>query len=312
MFDILKVALIVGIAAISAAIVCLGYVAWENAGSRNLALATGTLLAAAVLLCIQLHFELRESVDTDFISAEYTIDRAKPEIRTSYEPHQGTRPGSEIGASTFFANSHPGQFDGDREKLTKDMALFSLLAYLGWQQFDWQIKRVQFTGKVSGTITQSAPGSKPEECTLVTTQQIQKMLSDAGNSFAGANLSVIGGRLCLPPASTMQLLSDALIMTCPFCEISFTLESSGGIRYGRPGIVTDYPQLPNGEATLEFRRRHVNWRRLIDKRRIARRVRSLMPSLRSTWRNEPIRGRSVAAQVAAILKRGVHICLGEQ
>jgi hypothetical protein len=135
------------------------------------------------------------------------------------------------------------------------MALFSIFAYLGWQQFDWQIKRVQFKGVSSGTTILTAPGSKPDECSIITTDQIQQMFSNAGNAFAGANISVIGGRLCLPPKTTAELSSNALIVTCPFCEISFTLESSGGIHYGYPGILTDssYPTLPNGEAAVETR-----------------------------------------------------------
>ena len=154
MGDTLRIALWAGVATVVIAAACLGYLVSQNLGSRNIALATGALAGAVILLGIQLVFEFRADEQTDFITAEYTIDRAKPEIRQwKYESDQGRRLDKDVGASRTFATAHPGQFNGDRDKLTHDMVIFSLLAYFGVDQFDWQIKRVQFVDQTMGTLT---------------------------------------------------------------------------------------------------------------------------------------------------------------
>ena len=81
MIDVLKISLWIGLVAIVIGVVCLGAVAWANAGSRNLVLATSTLAAAILLFVTQLPFELRTKSITDFFTAEFTIDRASPQIR---------------------------------------------------------------------------------------------------------------------------------------------------------------------------------------------------------------------------------------
>jgi len=105
MFDNLRIALWAGVAAVALAAVCLGYVVLQNLASRNIALATGALAGSVILLGIQLFFELRAEEQTDFITAEYTINRAKPEIRQwKYNTDQGQRLAKEIEASRIFAN----------------------------------------------------------------------------------------------------------------------------------------------------------------------------------------------------------------
>jgi hypothetical protein len=278
MSDSLWIALWVEVgAAVVLASVCLGYLVSQNLSSRNIVLATGALAgsviflggqllfgvatgagalaAAAILLGIQLLFELHAEERTDFITAEYTIDRATPEIRQwKYDSDQGQRLNKEVGASQTFAATHPGQFDGDRDKLTHDMVIFSLLAYFGVEQFDWQIKRVQFVGQTMGTLTTTSFGSKPDECTTVTKAQLQKLLLDAGNFFADGNMFFGPQALCLPPRSTIEVRPDALILINPFCDISFALEASGSVAYYQPGTgALEQPTLLNGESKLETR-----------------------------------------------------------
>jgi hypothetical protein len=292
MGDSLRIALWAGAGtAVALASVALGYVVSQNLRSRNIVLATGALagaviflgvqllfgvatvagagaLAAAIIvLCIQLFFELHAEKSTDFITAEYTIDRAKPEIR-QWKYDNGQRLIRDLDGSRAFAAVHPGQFDGDREKLTQDMVIFSLLAYLGVEQFDWQMKRTQFVGQSTGTITLTAPGSKPDECTLVTKDQLRTMLLNVGNSFADGNMFFGQQFLSLPPRSTLQVTAAGVTLTNPFCELSFALEPSGGVRYGRlatdekplttAAAVDDWikrsqPSLPNGEPVFESR-----------------------------------------------------------
>jgi len=252
MGDSLRIALRAGAAVVLAA-VCLGYLVSQNLGSRNIALATGVLAGAVILLVIQLAFELRADVSTDFITAEYTIDRAKPEIRQwRYGSNQTARFGRELDASGTFAAAHRGQFNEDREKLTLDMVLFSLLAYFGAEQFDWQMKRTRFVGQSTGTMM--APGSKPDECTEITKDQLRRMLVDVGNSFADGNMFSGQQTLCLPPRSTFQVRADGLTLTNSLCEISFISEPSGGMFVGQPGMSSlEQPLPPNGGPTFETR-----------------------------------------------------------
>ena len=81
MWHTLRIALWVGVAAFAVAAVSLTYLLTQNSGSRNIALATGALAGGAILLWVQLGFELRANESTDFITAGFTIDPAKPEIR---------------------------------------------------------------------------------------------------------------------------------------------------------------------------------------------------------------------------------------
>jgi hypothetical protein len=264
-----------GAAAVALASVGLGYVVSQNLGSRNIALATGALagaviflggqllfgvptgagaLAAAILLLgIQLLFELHAEERTDFITAEYTIDRAKPEIR-QWKYDQGQRLIRDLDGSGAFAAAHPGQFDGDREKLTQDMVIFSLLSYFGVEQQDWQMKRTQFVGQSMGTLTLTAPGSKPDECTEVTRAQLRMLLLDAGNAFADGNMFFGYQALRLPPNSTIEVKAGSVVLRNPFCNISFVLESSGSVAFYKPGTgALKQPTLPNGESKLETR-----------------------------------------------------------
>lgn len=114
----LWITLVVGVGALIVGIVCLCFMAWSNAGSRNLALRTAALFASVVLLLVQIPFELRTNTDTDLFSAEFTINRLQPQIRQwSYPPTVG-RINLEIGASDALANTNPDAFKGDGQKLT--------------------------------------------------------------------------------------------------------------------------------------------------------------------------------------------------
>src|ERR1700688_3304984 len=82
MHDLAKINLIVGLVALVTGVIFLTVFAFYTSGaSRNISLALGTLLGAAMLLWIQLQFELRGSRTSEFISTEFTYDLAKPALR---------------------------------------------------------------------------------------------------------------------------------------------------------------------------------------------------------------------------------------
>jgi hypothetical protein len=252
-FDFLKIVLAAGVISVVIAAFCSGYVAWLNAGSRNLALATGTLAAAILLFLIQLRFELRTFKETDFITAELTVDRAKPQIRQWVYPHSaGPRVTAEVYASDWLRGKNSSLFQGDRERLTRDMVIFSIVHYFVNEQFDWQLKRDMFRAYSSWSIIHSYGASGPQECTRIDEGALRQKLRTANNVFDEAP---IGGTadLCLPPDTRLTLTGERILIENPFCVVSIRLELSGSINYTKPNTGGEVPTLKNGEQQYETR-----------------------------------------------------------
>jgi len=207
--DGLSITLLIGVGALIVGVGCLAVVAWANAGSRNLALATATLFAAVVLLIVQIPFELRSKSNTELFSAEFTIDHLKPQIRQwNYPDTVGSRIGLEMAASDALAATNPDAFKVDGQKLTQDMTVRSLATYLFVEQFDWQLREVRVRAPSMGTTITTEPLSKPAECSTVTNTEIQAMLAKAGNSFS--NVPIYRTQICLPPGSSLDVQSSSV------------------------------------------------------------------------------------------------------
>lgn len=254
MLDSVKLGLLIviigGLLAISGASI----VSWNNTGSRNLALATGTLGAAIVLFLIQLPFELRATEQHDFISIELTLDRSTRVIRQwKYPENISWRIHAEVDASEAVAKERPDLFDGDRDHLTADMVLFSLVSYLASNEFDWQRQTRRFVGATFGTMVTWQRRSKRTECTVVGEPQLRRLLENATNSYAKAPLKLVFGDLCLPPHTNLSLTAQSLTLENTFCKVKFLLEPSGAVSYMQPGTGGEVPTLESGEARLETR-----------------------------------------------------------
>src|SRR6266704_1903649 len=133
--DGLKVALVAAGVGALLLVAGAGALAWANAGSRNLALATGTIGAALLLFALQLPFELRASEERDFLTVEYTLDREQLLIRQwRYARGIGTawRMHAEIEASRWLAAKAPQLFDAEegRDRVTRDLVIFSIISYI--------------------------------------------------------------------------------------------------------------------------------------------------------------------------------------
>jgi hypothetical protein len=112
-------------------IICLLILGIANSGSRNISLALGTLLGALFLLGIQLFFELRSTESTSVFKTQFTTDNERPKIEQFRYPMSSTgRPINEIEANKFLLATNPTAFQGDGEKLWKDMSLLSLVLSL--------------------------------------------------------------------------------------------------------------------------------------------------------------------------------------
>ena len=252
--DALKILLIVGVATLVIAAISIAMFAWASPGSRNVALATGTLGAAIILLFVQLSFELRGSEYNEFISVEFTIDHLKPEIRQWVYPSTvGWRISSEIGASKWLSDNKPDLFAKEPEKVTKDLAVFSLITYLATSQYDWQLKKLSFSGQSIGTITTFERVSKPHECTVLQEKDLRDQLSRASNAFAQAKLWLVGGPLCLPPKTSLILSPTRLRLENMFYVITFDFEPANAVFYVKPGTGGETPSLPNGKPQFETR-----------------------------------------------------------
>jgi len=226
-------------------------VVWQNRGSKNIALAVGALTGATMLFVIQLRFELQTVTTNEFMLAEFGIDRAKPEIRQwKYRPGSSSRASVEVSASQWLVKHDPKAFDGDREKLTSDLVLFSLATFLQDPESQyWDVQRHSLVGSSSGIVRFHPSANR--ECTVLQMDNVRSQLTRAKNEFAGA--LVFGQVVCLPPSSSLIISANSLVIRNHVCEITFTIESSGDVNFFNPGPGEEVPKLPNGQARFETR-----------------------------------------------------------
>jgi len=131
--DWLKGILVLNAVGIAVSMATAAVLAWQNAGSRNLALAVGALVAACSLFVLQLVFELRrpEPVAETF-SADLTIDGLDHKIRqwrytNNYAAaalvHNADRVIYDDPAGPTVAKENPKVFDGDRQRRPQPVCL---------------------------------------------------------------------------------------------------------------------------------------------------------------------------------------------
>ncbi len=198
--------LIVNVAALVVAAATAGVLVWANRASSNVVLAAGALFGAIALYRIQLLFELRSTLKHDHISAEFTIDRAERSIRQwAYPEGGGWRPSAEIVLGRSLAAASPTPFDGDRDAVTKDFMIRSLVAFLGYVEFDWQLSKTVFRGPGSGTLTMLSPISTEKDATFLTREALQAELKRSGNLFSDASLFLYGW---IPPPTAQDRPSN--------------------------------------------------------------------------------------------------------
>jgi hypothetical protein len=248
--DALKITLVLNLIAAAVGMSTAIALAWRNAESRNLALAAGTLVAAMILFVIQLRFELQRSVTRDRVSSSFTIDFARPSIRQWKYARGGWRIGVESGASEWLAANNPQAFGGSSAILISDLAVYSLVSFLGAQESDWQMRRVEYKSNPLGTMFIAQSVSKDVECRIYSETELKSLLKATGNTFAEA-FHLLSGRLCLPPKSTLDISRSSVSIRNPICQISWNLELPGGIFYVEPESGGQVPMLPNGRYRYE-------------------------------------------------------------
>jgi hypothetical protein len=250
-----KILLIATIAALFATLVLVVLLVGSNTSSRNIALGGGAILGAIVLFLTQLYFEMQGSETRTIIAAEYFIDRQTPAIRQwEYTLHSASsRMMAEINASDFLAKSNAQAFSGNREKLTHDFAIFSLLSYFGREQFDWQLSTVALSGPTTGQLTQWQRLSTAGDCTEYHSKDVESLLGTAGNEFHSAPVDIRGDLLCLPPKTRLSIRENLIVVSNSFCDISFKILPSNSVSNVVPQSRGQVESLPSGESRYETR-----------------------------------------------------------
>ena len=256
----LRIPLFAGAGAIIIGVLCLLIFFLSAGGSRGAWTALAGVAAAAGALTINLIFDFQGGLkETTTITAEYTFDHSIPQIRQwLYARSQGNRYAIEVLANVQALTDDPHIFDGDMEKITKDMFIFSLVAYIETVG-DWQQQHESYRTS-NGTITywkNNSNQADPNECTSLTKDDMRLLLSMSRNTFAKVNLNrvVQAGHLCLPPHSTLRVDESSLVIETPFCTITFVIQEPFlEMNSTYPGSNTaDIVLLPNGKPRFETR-----------------------------------------------------------
>jgi hypothetical protein len=260
MHDPIKYLLWAGGIGLVTALGCGIYIVWVNAGSRNLALGLGALVGACVIFVLQALFELKGTTTTTDFPVEFTIDYGTKSVRSP----RAFRPQAFSGyrniliesyASTAIAAASPQITKEDAQKITRDMAVLSIVSYLLDEQFDWQLDAINYKTSL-GTVSLSQPLSKSSECTSVTVDAVRAKLNAAGNMFAGLPHLSTRKDFCLPPQSSIDITPDTVVLRSLVCEIIFTISGFSSQSTIDPHvvasasltspIVVQTPMLPDG------------------------------------------------------------------
>jgi hypothetical protein len=233
MHDPVKYALWVGGFSLAIAIICGGYVAWLNGGSRNIGLGLGAVLGACVVFILQILFDLKSSSTSTDFAVEFVTDYQSKEVHSprAYNPSMTVAFSYrnlfiEAEASKALAVASPPLSRDDAPKIARDLGILSIISFLLDEQSDWQLDTKVFKTSL-GTTTQWMRVSKPDECTLVTKDMIQKKLKAAGNMFADVPIGILMGdkaSLCLPPHALLDITKNSVALRTYVCSITFTLQ----------------------------------------------------------------------------------------
>jgi hypothetical protein len=186
-------------------------------------------------------------VDQEFITTSLTIDRSIPSIRQTRYSSDDERMAVETIASQWLVEHNKKVFDDDRTKLTRDLVIFSLIAFMRSNEAQlWEIH----PHLIGGLLTWHEDQNR--SCQLITDEDVRAGLRDSGNILAFTPIFT-RQPICLPPNSAFDLSSDMLIMRNQKYELYFKLDRPAGVNYENPGTGNPLPKLPNGQSRFETR-----------------------------------------------------------
>ena len=253
--DAVKIAVAAGGLALLISTACGLFVLRHNLDSRNIALGIGTFIAAGVFLCTQVLYELKPKTENHSLGLTYSLDRANSTVNLTGTSLVG---GAEVGFREIVrqdVNRHllqtPALLTGDRDQLFDQLTVYNLVSFLATSQIDWQLEMHPFGNGTPSTGYTFKRVSQGEECTLVTSSELQTQLKATGNPFASLGVRVFGDDLCLPPNTHFELDADGVRLINPFCDIRVT-RSRGPMLYVDPSTRSRV-DLPSGESRYEER-----------------------------------------------------------
>jgi hypothetical protein len=266
--DFLEWVLRAGVVAAIVLVVASVIIAYHNLGSKTIVLGVAALVGFLVAFGLQLWLELRPSSKEDQVSFAYTADFQNRQIgRWGYtkvdtksdaldltavlvEPRIPT----EIEAGGWIFKEHANVITNSMDKVASDLAIFSLAAFLGHAERDWHWKYRRFNNP---TIAYAMIGgaSHPDECSMVTEQDLRRQLVTAGNLFADSRPPFVQGSVCLPRGTSLHIGSSEVSLRNPVFQIVFALEDTGerGGNHGVPRKPMEQPKLPDGAFRFDTR-----------------------------------------------------------
>jgi len=218
---------LVGVAIIAGAITLSSvlFIAWRNRGSSSLAFSTAALVGAAVLLVLQMLFELQPAVKIDRVVVAIGVDPA----HRSIEHPEGITLDSDFelaerAATRWLRESTSIALNNER-RVSQDFVIFSLVHFLAYDEIDWQLQRTEYVGPCARRQIETEQISGKRDCTPVGGKDFRKKLTDANNLFSGAQIPVLGD-ICLPPNTELNITSTGVSIQNPHCEIAWQLDEN--------------------------------------------------------------------------------------
>ena len=263
---VVRAGAIAGVVLIVASII----IAYQNFGSRTIALGASTLVGVLIAFALQLWFELRPSTQDDQVSFAYTVDFHDRQIRqwdytkvVGDAKHDvldptlalvGSRIKTEIEAGKWLFAEQESMVGDHLDKVASDLAIFSLVAFFGHAERDWQW---QFRRYNSPTMPHATirPTSKLDQCSVVTEQELRRQLDASGNLFAAAPPRLALGDICLPPGTSIHIGPNQIALKNRVFQIVFALEDTGerGGNHIRPQSNMEQPKLADGRFRYDTR-----------------------------------------------------------
>lgn len=231
--DVVKVALVILVAAMAVAAMSGLAVTSANRRSETLVLGFTTLLGAMALFGAQLFFQLRSSEEESALGAQVLVNTQTMTLG----PYQGTngfRAATEHEASDWLRQQKPDAF-GQDHLLGVDMVVYSIVSYLAAMELDWQMKRTRyhFTGPM-GAFTEFQLKSQSSASEAVPVERLVLALQASGNHFAGAPVIAAGPQqsILLPRGTVVSGMSDrraasnTFTLDAPAITVRFTVQLS--------------------------------------------------------------------------------------
>ena len=235
-----------------------GTVVFQNSESRNIVFSFCAVVGAIVMFLLTLFFELRSTTQHHVLHTQVSIFHDRPAVTQCYYPvSSGGRLGLDKKASDWLAKHNPEKFKHDSQRVMRDFTLYSLIGFFLCEEMDWQKKSKTYVS-ISLSAFRVKEKQKGDD-TFISKDKLKKVLTAARNVFSVVPYDAVVNGIFLPPSTRISLINDSLTLENPHCILSFHLDDSASIWYGKLGSsVADAEKMPDGTPKHETRYINVN------------------------------------------------------